>query len=64
MMALSLNLMASCVAGPAISHALGPGSTLVAAIWGVFIWKEFRGAQQGTGKFIVAMFAACTCGLV
>ncbi len=64
MLALSLNLIASGVAGPAISYALGQGATLVAAIWGVFIWKEFRGAPQGTGKFIVAMFAAYACGLI
>jgi glucose uptake protein len=64
MLALSLNVIASGVAGPAISYALGQGSTLVAAVWGVFIWKEFRGAPRGTGKFIVAMFGGYTFGLV
>ena len=37
MLALSLNVLAAGVAGPAISYALGQGATLVAAIWGVFI---------------------------
>ncbi len=63
MLALSLNLIASGVAGPAISYALGQGATLVAAIWGVFIWKEFRSAPEGTGKYIGAMFAGYTLGL-
>jgi glucose uptake protein len=64
MLALSLNIIASGVAGPAISYALGQGATLVAAIWGVLIWKEFRRAPPGTGKFIAAMFAGYASGLV
>jgi glucose uptake protein len=64
MLALSLNLLASGVAGPAISYALGQGATLVAAIWGVLIWKEFRGAPQGTGALIGCMFAAYAAGLL
>ncbi len=28
--------------GPAVSYSLGQGATLVSAIWGVFIWHEFR----------------------
>ena len=39
----SLNLIAAEKAGPAISYGLGQGATLVAALWGVFIWKEFKG---------------------
>ncbi|MEP6825995.1 MAG: hypothetical protein ABI919_14400, partial [Ramlibacter sp.] len=42
MLALSFNVIASSVAGPAVSYALGQGATLVAAIWGLFIWREFR----------------------
>jgi glucose uptake protein len=64
MLALSLNILASGVAGPAISYALGQGATLVAAIWGVVIWKEFRGAPAGTMTLIGCMFAAYACGLL
>jgi glucose uptake protein len=64
MLALSLNVIASGVAGPAISYALGQGATLVAAIWGVFIWREFAAAPAGTGKLIAAMFAGYAAGLV
>jgi glucose uptake protein len=63
MLALSLNVIASGVAGPAISYALGQGSTLVAAIWGVFIWKEFRAAPAGTAPYLYLMFAGYALGL-
>ena len=64
MIALSFNVLASSVAGPAISYALGQGATLVAALWGLLIWKEFRSASPGTGKFIALMLAGYACGLI
>lgn len=64
MLALSLNLLAAGVAGPAISYALGQGATLVAAIWGVFIWREFAHAPKGTWTFILLMFAGYIAGLI
>jgi glucose uptake protein len=60
---LSLNLIASGRAGFAISYGLGQGATMVAAFWGVFIWKEFRGAPAGTSKLLAAMFASFLGGL-
>ena len=63
MVALGLNVIASGVAGPAISYALGQGATLVAAIWGVFIWREFKAAPKSATPFIVLMFLGYTCGL-
>jgi glucose uptake protein len=64
MLALSMNVIASGVAGPAISYALGQGATLVAAIWGVFIWREFQHAPKGTWTFVTLMFAGYVVGLV
>jgi glucose uptake protein len=64
MIALTLNVIASGVAGPAISYALGQGATLIAALWGVFVWHEFRGAPAGTDRLIGIMFAAYTAGIV
>jgi glucose uptake protein len=64
MTALGLNVLASAVAGPAISYALGQGATLVAALWGVFVWREFRHAPAGTNRLIISMFAAYTIGIV
>jgi glucose uptake protein len=63
MVAFSANVVASGVVGPAIAYALGQGATLVAAIWGVVIWREFRAAPRGTGRLLVLMFAGYGCGL-
>ncbi len=60
---MSLNLIASGRAGFAISYGLGQGATMVAAFWGVFIWKEFRLAPAGTSKLLAAMFACFLTGL-
>ena len=59
----SLNLIAAGKAGTAISYGLGQGATLVAALWGVFIWKEFKYAPKGTDGFITAMFLFFIAGL-
>jgi glucose uptake protein len=64
MLALSMNVIASGVAGPAISYALGQGATLVAAIWGVFIWHEFTDASKRTWTLIALMFVGYVAGLV
>jgi glucose uptake protein len=64
MLALCLNVIASGVAGPAISYALGQGATLVAAIWGVFIWREFTGAAKSTWTLVGLMFAGYVLGLI
>jgi len=61
---MSFSILASAQAGPAISYGLGQGATLVAALWGVFIWKEFAKAPKGTGKYLGAMFACYVVGLV
>lgn len=60
---MSFNIIASGRAGFAISYGLGQGSTMVAAFWGVFIWKEFRTAPAGTSKLIAAMFGCFLVGL-
>jgi glucose uptake protein len=59
----SFNLIAAGKAGPAISYGLGQGATLVAALWGVFIWKEFRNAPRGTSTLITLMFLCFITGL-
>jgi glucose uptake protein len=60
---MSFNLIASARAGFAISYGLGQGATMVAAFWGVFIWREFRTAPPGTPKLLAAMFACFLSGL-
>jgi glucose uptake protein len=64
MVAFTFNVIASSVAGPAISYALGQGATFIAALWGLLIWREFRSAPRGTGKLIALMLAGYAIGLV
>ena len=60
---MGLNIIAAGVASPAISYGLGQGATLVAALWGVFVWREFRDAPAGTTKLLGLMFLAYVLGL-
>ncbi|MFZ0961714.1 MAG: GRP family sugar transporter [Terriglobia bacterium] len=49
--------------GPAASYALGQGATMVSALWGVFVWKEFRGAGPASKRFLTLMFVFFIMGL-
>lgn len=57
------NLIAAGKAGPAISYGLGQGATLVAALWGVLIWKEFKGGSKTVNGLVAAMFVLFVVGL-
>lgn len=59
-----LNLLAAGKAGPAVSYGLGQGATLVAAIWGVLVWKEFRQAKGKVTGLLIGMFACFIIGLI
>ena len=59
----ALNYMSAEKAGPAISYALGQGAPLIAAIWGVFVWKEFKGAKKSVYALLAAMFVLFIAGL-
>ncbi len=61
---MSFSMIASEQAGFAISYGLGQGATMIAAAWGVFIWKEFAGAPKGTNTLIRLMFLFFMVGLV
>ena len=60
---MSLSMIASEKAGYAISYGLGQGATMVAAAWGVFVWKEFKGSPKGTDRLIYMMFLFFIVGL-
>ena len=59
----SLNYISAGKAGAAVSYALGQGAPMIAAIWGVFIWKEFKGARKGVYGLLALMFALFVAGL-
>jgi len=48
----------------AVSYALSNASPLVAMIWGVLIWREFKEAPKGTMKYVYAMFLCFLAALV
>lgn len=50
-------------AGAAISYALGQGAPMIAAIWGVFIWKEFKGGTKQVYFLLALMFLLFIGGL-
>lgn len=57
------NLIASDKAGPAISYGLGQGATMVGAAWGVFVFREFKGAPPVINRYLITMFVSFFAGL-
>lgn len=58
-----LSYISAGKAGAAISYALGQGAPMIAAIWGIWIWKEFRGSGKGTKGLLALMFVFFIVGL-
>ena len=50
------NMIASGKAGFAISYGLGQGATMISALWGVFVQREFSKAPKGTNRLLTWMF--------
>ena len=50
------NFVAASFVGVATSYAIGQAAPMVAALWGVFVWKEFRGANAIARGYLEAMF--------
>ena len=50
------NLVAANFTGVAISYAIGQSAPMVAALWGVLAWKEFRGADKKAYVYLTLMF--------
>ena len=59
----ALSYIAAGKAGAAISYALGQGAPMVAALWGIFVWKEFRGAPRSVNWLLGLMFLFFLSGL-
>lgn len=60
---MMFNVVASTHAGPAIAYSFGQGATLIAAIWGVFIWREFKEAKN-IASLLLFMFISYILGLL
>lgn len=63
MFGMVVSFMAVGSAGPAISYALSNAAPVVAVLWGLFVWKEFKGAPKGTNTLLTLMFVAYIIGL-
>ena len=59
-----LSFVTAGAASPAIAYALGQGATLVSALWGILVWKEFAGAPTRSHVLNFAMFVLFIGGLV
>lgn len=59
----SVSFMSVGAASPAISYGLSNAAPVVASIWGIFVWKEFRDAPAGTNRLLAAMFICYIAGL-
>ncbi len=64
MIGMIFSYMAVGAANPAIAYALSNAAPVVAILWGVLVWKEFKGAPKGTNTLLVIMFIAYIVGLI
>ena len=62
-MGLFFSLLASEKAGAAISYGLGQGATFIAALWGIFVWKEFNGSGPTISRLLTVMLGFYLLGL-
>jgi len=59
----SLTYITASAAGASVSYALGQGGPMVAAIWGIFVWKEFKGSGKNVYSLLALMFLLFIAGL-
>ncbi len=57
------SVMSANAASPAIAYGLSNGAPIVAAVWGIFVWKEFKNAPKGTNTLLALMFVFYIIGL-
>jgi glucose uptake protein len=51
------NFVAASFVGVAISYAIGQAAPMVAALWGVLVWREFKGAPPSAHRYLALMVA-------
>jgi len=57
------NFVAASFVGVAISYAIGQAAPMVAALWGVAVWREFRGAPPRAWANLALMFICYVAAL-
>jgi glucose uptake protein len=58
-----LSFVTAGTAGAAIAYALGQGATLVSALWGILVWREFKGAPKSAGILNFSMIVLFLAGI-
>ena len=58
-----LSFVSAGTAGAAIAYALGQGATLVSALWGILVWREFKGAPRAAAALNAVFFTLFVAGL-
>jgi glucose uptake protein len=61
---MTFDLVAANFTGVAISYAIGQSSPMIAALWGVFAFREFAGANRKAITFLALMFACYVLAIV
>ncbi len=61
---MCFSIIASDKAGTAISYGLASGAIVVASIWGIYVWKEFKTAPKGTNVLLNIMLISFLSGLI
>jgi glucose uptake protein len=63
MMGMVVSFMSSGE-GTTIAYALSNAAPVVAILWGVLVWKEFKGAPKGTNALLATMFGLFILALI
>ena len=58
------NFISAGLVGVAISWGIGSGAPMVGALWGILLWREFRGASRRAWLLIATSLALYAAGVV
>jgi len=58
------NFVSAGLVGVAISWGIGSGAPMVGALWGILLWKEFKGADPCSRTLITVSLVLYTTGVV
>jgi glucose uptake protein len=61
---MTLCFVAGGAAGMALAGAVGQANPLVAAVWGIFVWREFHGASRRAWQALALAIALYVAGLL
>lgn len=59
-----MDFIAAPVAGVTIAYILGQNATMISAIWGIFVWKELKGAPKKSWYLVALMFVLFIVGII